>query len=517
MTTRQTDPFTSGELSEEVPPDALALIESMRAYGYTLPTAIADLVDNSIAAQAKHVWLHFHWSGTESFISIRDDGLGMSENTLRDAMRLGSQSPLVERDSTDLGRFGLGLKTASLSQCRRLTVASQTVPDSYAVRRWDLEFLSRHHSRGWHLLKDAHEESVSRVRPPDGTKRGTVVLWEVLDRLVGNAAADNLRVKRRFEQLIEDVEQHLALVFHRFLAGGPSRLHILINSNEVQPWDPFLEQHQATQKTATEDVFLSGHDEPIRVRGFVLPHKDMLGDKAHRAASGPARWNAQQGFYVYRNRRLIVPGGWLGLGTDRRWTKEEHYKLARIRVDIPNSMDHYWQLDVKKSSAHPPTQVRDRLKGLAVTVRKQARDVFAHRGKHGRGSRHAEVQRAWRVVRRDGLVQYQIDRAHPLITVLGATSKTVRDSLEALLRVIEETVPVEQIWLDAAEATDSPREPFQGNAGHLRKAIELTYDAIRRNRDLSHTEAVATLLEREEYSSHEAKAIIGTLNSKGSQ
>ena len=397
----------------------------------------------------------------------------MAEQTLRDAMRLGSQNPLDERTAGDLGRFGLGLKTASLSQCRRLTVASRTGPGPLAVRRWDLDYLARASVRGWQLLKDAHEGSADRVLLPDDAASGTIVLWEVLDRLVGNAGKDDSRVKRRFEQLVEHVEEHLAMVFQRFLGRGPSRLRIYINECEVAPWDPFLEAHVATQKTPEETIALPGHDEPIRVKGFVLPHKDKLGDGDHRAASGPAGWNAQQGFYVYRNRRLIVPGSWLGLGSNRPWTKEEHYKLARIRIDIPSSMDHAWQLDVKKSSAHPPTQVRDRLKGLAMTVRQNARQVFAHRGRYGHGPRVEEIKRAWKVVRRSGTVRYKIDRTHPLVeAVQEGVRKDSQDVLDAMLRVIEETVPVQQIWLDSSDAPDATARPFQGATVQLRKVIQ---------------------------------------------
>src|SRR5579872_5411751 len=120
-----------------VAPDASAMIESLRAFGYDLPTAIADLIDNSISAGAKNVWLNFRWNGPDSFISVADDGCGMSRTTLINAMRAGSRSPLDPRTPADLGRFGLGLKTASFSQCRRLTVASKEKKNSTCIRRWD--------------------------------------------------------------------------------------------------------------------------------------------------------------------------------------------------------------------------------------------------------------------------------------------------------------------------------------------------------------------------------------------
>jgi hypothetical protein len=499
---------------DEVAPDASAMIESMRAYGYTLSAAIADLIDNSIAAGCSTVWLHFQWSGADSWIRVTDDGRGMDEGELRDAMRLGSRNPLQARAPTDLGRFGLGLKTASLSQCRRLTVASRRAPGFDLIRRWDLEHLSRGDVKGWQLLKAAHRGSETRVRIPEELRHGTVVLWEVLDRIVGNAEVANQRIHRHFQDLIEQVEAHLAMVFHRYLDGIKPRLRIFINDQKVAPWDPFVERHPATDPTPEELIPLPGFDDPIVFRGFVLPHKDRLGDGEHRAASGPAGWNAQQGFYLYRNERLIIAGSWLGLGGSRPWTKEEHYKLARIRVDIPNTMDHLWQLDVKKSTAQPPPLIKDRLTGLADGVRKNARAVYAHRGKYGPRTRKEELHRPWKVVRKPGVVSYRIDRDHPIVSAIArAASRELREELETMLRILEETVPVEQIWLDASENPEGRVRPFHGiTSGQMRSLVEIAYGALRRNRSLDHQQAIAELLSCEEFSGDEPRAIIATLN-----
>jgi hypothetical protein len=498
---------------DEVAPDASAMIESMRAYGYTLPSAIADLIDNSIAAGATGVWLQFQWAGSDSWITVTDDGSGMAEAELRDAMRLGSRSPLQERAKTDLGRFGMGLKTASLSQCRRLTVSSRKQDSGSATRRWDLDHLSQSSIRGWQLLKSAHLGSEARGSLPAEFTQGTLVLWEVLDRIVGNAEKDDQRMHRHFQELIGDVEAHLSMVFHRYLSGRRSKLKILINNKPVVAWDPFLEEHPATNSTPPDEIALPGCPEAVRFRGFILPHKDKLGDREHQVASGPAGWNAQQGFYLYRNDRVIIAGSWLGLGGARPWTKEEHYKLARIRLDIPNSMDHLWQLDVKKSSAQPPPRIRDRLTALAQTVRSQARDVYAHRGKHGSRNRKEEFVRPWKVVRQAGIVGYRINREHPLVqATLAAASGELKGELEALLRIIEETVPVEQIWLDAADGSDQRSRSFHGmTSPQVRHLVEIAYSAVRRNRSLSHQDALAALLCCEEFAGDEARAIIASL------
>jgi len=497
---------------DDVAPDASAMIESMRAHGYTLPSAVADLIDNSIAANARHVWLDFHWNGADSWVTVTDDGDGMTEDELRDAMRLGSRNPLLAREPGDLGRFGLGMKTASLSQCRRLTVASRRAGEDLAIRRWDLDHIAREDVVGWQLLRCPQQGSEQRLKKLEDEQTGTVVLWELMDRVVGRSERDDARAQDHFLGLVGDVEAHLAMVFHRYLASSGKTLAIEVNGENLPGWDPFLETHPSTQPTPEETIRLPEGD--IRVRGFVLPHKDRLGQEIHALASGPAGWNAQQGFYVYRNQRLIVPGSWLGLGRGRSWTKEEHYKLARIRIDIPNSMDHLWQIDVKKSAAIPPAQIRDRLRQLADSVRQDARGVFSHRGKYGPRAGAGELQRPWKARKtRDGF-SYRIDRKHPLVAaVISERTGGERRRMEAMLRVLEETVPVQQIWLDTAEDPDNPTRPFAGTTDRqIGQIIREAYDAIRRNQGLTHDQTIGLLMSMEEFS--EQDAVIATLEDR---
>jgi hypothetical protein len=446
---------------ELAPPPAASMVEALRGIGYTVETAIADLLDNSISAGARTIWIHFEWDGPHSCISILDNGRGLSEPELFQAMRPGSRSPLEDRDADDLGRFGLGLKTASFSQCRRLTVTSKRNGRRAGVRRWDLDYVARHNE--WRLLKSPAVGSEGRLVPLMSETSGTLILWEVLDRVVGEEDVDDDGARRHFQQMIERVRDHLAMVFHRFLTGANPELKLYINGHAkehwVRPWDPFLSEHLATIPFPYDPIPSRGGR--VVVRGFVLPHKERLGDAQHRAAAGPAGWNAQQGFYVYRNRRLLVAGSWLGLGSDRPWTKEEHYKLARIQLDIPNTMDADWKIDVRKSSARPPVSIRKRLRELADQVRKQAREVFSHRGKGQPGRFTEPVVRAWKEVSVAGRLSYRVNRDHPLIASCLANQVTPHDGVVQLIRVLEETVPVHQIWLDAAERPDSHAQPFE--------------------------------------------------------
>ena len=165
-----------------VPPDAAALVESLRAYGYTLNTAISDLIDNSISAKATSIWIEMNWRGKQSTISIADNGNGMSESQLVSAMRPGSMNPLAERSAEDLGRFGLGLKTASFSQCRSLTVASRTKSTGIAVRQWDLDYIGR--CKDWRLLRAGSPNAEEAIAQLAKMPHGTVVFLDKLDKLV---------------------------------------------------------------------------------------------------------------------------------------------------------------------------------------------------------------------------------------------------------------------------------------------------------------------------------------------
>lgn len=260
-----TQPTASG--FDIVEPRADALMESLRATGYSLPDAIADLIDNSLAASARNVWLTFQWAGPDSSVSIVDDGLGMTRPVLVNAMRMGSQSPLDKRDASDLGRYGLGMKTASISQARSLTVACRASGDpEINIRRWDLDYVAS--VRDWHLLRSATKEGVALLSAIEHMPQGTVVVWEKLDRLVGEAGASDVRARRQFLEAIRGVEAHVAMENHRYMSG-PRAVAFWINDQRVAAWDPFLADHPATQRLPSEVLGPAGST--VTVDPYVLP------------------------------------------------------------------------------------------------------------------------------------------------------------------------------------------------------------------------------------------------------
>ena len=437
--------------SRSAPPKASAMIEALRGLGYNTQTALADIIDNSIAARATEVRIDFVWAEQMSCVLCVDNGAGMSATQLDQAMRLGERSPLEERAESDLGRFGLGLKTASFSQCRRLTVATMGA-DGLQSLRWDLDYLANSTDNGWHLLEGPHPGSEDFLESLSSGTSGTLVLWENLDRIVASGTT-----VQDFLDLADRVEQHLGMVFHRFLEGSRPRLKILLNGTPVGPWDPFMTDHPG--KPYNPPVFTHPSRYGIEAECHVLPHKDMLAAEAFERLAGPEGWTAQQGFYVYRNERLLVSGSWLGLGAGRAWTKDEAHRLARIRLDIPNSADSDWKIDIRKSTARPPVYLRQWLTGLAEATRSRARRAFAHRGRPTLiGNR--QVIEAWKIERLAGGMRYRVDPEHPAVRAVLDEAGPLLSMVRAMLRVIEESVPVQRIWIDTAENRDTPRTGF---------------------------------------------------------
>ena len=456
--------------TRNAPPRAGAMLESLRGLGYTTPAALADVIDNSISAGANEVQINLEWDGFQSHISVIDNGKGMDDAELECAMTLGDKSPLDVRDPQDLGRFGMGLKTASFSQCRRLTVAS-VKGESHACLRWDLDALAANPDGGWLLFEGPADGSEKFFAPLTDTKSGTIVLWETLDRIVTSGfSADD------FNDVIDGIESHLAMVFHRLIQGPRPRLKILINKRTVAPWDPFMVGHVA-KPLSSQVVRRMTDSGPVEIECHVLPHKDRLTEREYEREAGPEGWTAQQGFYVYRNERLLVAGGWLGLGQGRPWNKEEAHRLARIRLDIPNTADAAWKIDIRKSTARPPVSLRAWLIQYAENTRKIARETFAYRSAPTANNGRVAVDQAWRVEKVKAGVRYKIDEKHPAIAAVLDSCGSQLSLIRAMLRVIEETVPVQRIWLDTSENKETPLTGFSGEPPEAIKSVLLTFYA----------------------------------------
>jgi hypothetical protein len=446
-------------------PEASSMIETFRAIGYNIETAVADIIDNSISANAKNVWVNFDWKGADTWLSIKDDGVGMNNEELVQAMRPGSKNPLADRSSKDLGRFGLGLKTASFSQARQLTVLSKKQDYSTVFWTWDLDYVNQ--TGNWDLLKYLPESFDENALTEIGS--GTLVIWNDIDRVVKHFRQNDNNALDKFLFIMEMVKKHLAMVFHRFIEG--KKIKIYFQDSEIKPWNPFLQSEQATQSFSEEQL----HNGKVIIKGFVLPHKSKIDEETYKYAEGTKGWNDHQGFYIYRNERLLLSGDWLGL-----FRKEEHYKLIRIQIDIPNSLDADWQIDIKKSVARPPLIYKDQIKNYATKVRAQGVEVYRHRGKTIKQTNGQKFVPLWIDHKRGDKWFYKINREHPLLDMAKLQAQTEPDkAIETLIRFIEENIPSKSIYIKAAEEPETQGNPFEGiDHEPIRKTMETMFASL---------------------------------------
>lgn len=488
---------------DHAPPGASAMLESLRGIGYSPPAAIADLIDNSIAAGATRVRVDFLWRGAKSIVRISDDGRGMARDVLIEAMRPAGRHPLLPREPEDLGRFGLGLKTASLSQGSLLAVASRVEGGVIEIRCWDLDHVAK--VDAWQLLRGMPTEIADDIDILESRSHGTLVIIAQLDRMLGRELSDDATDRQRFFSLAQIVERHLSMTFHRYLEGLNPKLTITFNGDDdaqkVIPWDPFISGHKATAPTPVEKITHSGGT--VEVQGFVLPHRDRMSSAEFGKAEGPSGWQAHEGFFVYRGQRLLVPGGWLGLGPGKGWAQNGIHRLARIRLDLPTTSDQDWKVDIRKSSATPPPALRKRLQALADNVRKDAREIFAQRAGAGTRKQREQLVRAWEPVHTSRGVSYRVDRAHPSVRHALDAVGDKRQVVEEMLAVIEATVPVQRIWIDVSESADSTA-PRTGPVLSTDEAAALNslYRHMRIDLKLSSDEARARLMTLEPFSTY---------------
>lgn len=417
----------------DMPPDASSLMESTRAIGYSLQTAVADIIDNSIAARASRIEIFY--SPVEMYVAFIDNGLGMGENELNRAMRYGSKNPLEVRDNKDLGRFGLGMKTASLSQCEVLTVVSKK-GSTITARQWNLDYIRQ--TNTWMLLELTLDEigAVPKIEVLRNLSSGTMVIWQKLDRMI---QGDN--IANKMSEKMDMVRGHLALIFHRYLSGEDDleKISISMNNLSLKPSDPFL-VHRNTQRMDEYTIDMDGYP-PIKIVPYMLPYVSKIKPDDRRLLGITEDLQQNQGFYVYRGKRLIVWGTWFN-----RNRKNILSQLARIKIDIPIEYDNLWVLDVKKSSALPPLYVRKNLDSLIENLSGQSRRTWEYRGKN---ELKGFVPHFWTRFRsRDNGVTYEINNTHPLILKILEKFPLCETDLKKLLKLISASLPLNYLMRD---------------------------------------------------------------------
>lgn len=349
-------------------PEARLLLESLRSVGYNEETAIADIIDNCISAKAHEIKIQFDWE--KKRIVISDDGLGMSSKDLIENMRIGSSDPNQVRDERDLGRFGMGMKTAAFSLGKKLTVVTKS-NSTVSNASWDLEQIP---SIGWNLI--IRDESEISEFSSQIDEQGTVVIIENLDRVIDTD--DEKKAKNKFYRIANRTEKHLALTFHRFIEEDC--LILELNDIPIKAWNPFIVENSATQELPEESVFSDNGCIKAIIQPYVLPHKTKFAsDDDYQLAGGPKGWNYHQGIYVYRNKRLIICGTWFDY-----IKKEPAYNLARIKIDISSASDEDWKIDIKKSTASLPSYVREAVEREIDLCTEASARVYNSRGNYSK-------------------------------------------------------------------------------------------------------------------------------------
>ena len=340
----------------DVTPSARRLTGSLRDIGYDFVAALADVIDNSVAAGASEVDVDIVFDGASSYVLIADDGNGMTEAELHEALRFGTRR---EYELGDLGRYGLGLKTASISQCRRVTVVTRRALTyrRLAAKTLDLDHIAR--TDRWEVIDPPGEGPIRHCLDWLNDGPGTVVFWENLDRVLPEKSPEGGWARRRLEHLAVRSRDYLGMVFHRFLEGHAGRatpLTITVNGEKVRPWNPFapLEDHRQELLPQSFEVAVGDLYGRVTLRRYVLPPRSLFSSVSEfERMSGPLKWNRQQGLYVYRAHRLIQHGGWCGIRA-----ADEHTKFARASVDFQTDLDSLFQINVAKMRVLLPVEVR---------------------------------------------------------------------------------------------------------------------------------------------------------------
>ena len=425
-------------------PTADILMNSMRSMGYSFESAIADIIDNSISAKASLIKIKFPVDPNDIFIAICDNGVGMSSNELFDAMKYGSAMKGSCRDESDLGRFGLGLKAASLSQCRKLTVVSKK-NNEISAYVWDLDHIEQEEK--WSIGKCTDEE-IKKIKYVDFLEdfdSGTVVLWEGFDFI--EKATGN--VYTELSKCQESTSNYIALIFHRFLNQDKTeKIKIEVNNFSVVGMDPFLENHNKTNvrrriSLAVKDS--SGIERFVFVQPYVLPFQKDLSTEDFKKSGGFENYRTKQGFYIYRNQRLIIWGTWFGR------SKSELTKNARIKVDIPNTLDDIWGIDIKKQNAKIPNVIKNQLTKAVDEAMDIAVNAQIHRGRLENVDE--KIDYIWnRIKERDNHYTYRINRNSKVFDLVkNKVTDEVWNGIDMVLEEIESSVPYQQIYIDKSQ------------------------------------------------------------------
>lgn len=405
-------------------PSAAPVIQSLRNIGYNAQTAIADIVDNGIDAGATEIHVNFEYDNGDGYIVIQDNGIGMTVEELQIAMTIGSKDPREERKRHELGRFGMGLKTASFSLGKRLSVLTKK-DGIISERCWDLDYVSEHNE--WNLFKNIPTE-VKESMPDIENDNETIVFIDKLDRFCGFGNGKAIQ-SRSYYSKVARIRNYLEMVFHLKIQNG---LELFINNNLLNPWDPFLCENPKTIEGETQIIRVN--KKRVKITPYVLPHPSAFNETEYKKAGGIKGWRDQQGFYIYREGRLVNFGDWFGL-----FTKDNFSELVRIRIDFTNEADEDWKIDIKKSSISIPEDAKENLKAIGKYYRQVSKEIMLFRAKPTKKTgRMKGSLNTWELYSDEEDSFYVLNRNHPiLLEILKQVDDDIRKKLNYYLKFVE--------------------------------------------------------------------------------
>lgn len=413
-------------------PDPISLLESNRNLGYSIEEAISDLIDNSISARAKQISYEIHWNDGDPYFLLKDNGMGMcnEENELINSFRLGSKNPLEERDDNDLGRFGFGMKTASLSQARALTVITKKSKYKTIALSLDLDFITE--NKKW-LLKTADENKFKdEFKYLSSLESGTIIRWDHWDRAP--------KSENDFMSLITVINNYLSVCFHRYLDKGISISHHDYPLQSCSPIPNDNERHYSKLQHPK--------NEKVVQTSWILKHPKAWDEEYENISQFNSYslfngFERQQGIYIYRCDRLLTPyGGWFGLIRSSNATK-----LARVTIDYPNDADELWSLDITKTNASIPLDFKNEIKKLIDVSRNGSVKKIVRGNRHVTQNLSKNNSRIWKLSdnREFNSYKYEIDIKHPVFSELINQKKIKEKDLKNILKLISNNLPVAKI------------------------------------------------------------------------
>ena len=419
-------------IGEDFTPDPVSLLESTRNLGYSIEEAISDLIDNSITAKAKNITYEFHWNFGVPFFLLKDDGIGMSNDNMElvNSFKLGANKE-KDRDPKDLGRFGFGMKTASLSQSRSLTVITKKKGNSIIARALDLIFIAEL-KQGW-KLKLVNEEKIQSEALFLNTKEsGTIIRWDDWDR----APKSN----EDFTSLISEINNYISVCFHRFIEKG---INIYCHETRLLPCSPIP---SGEGSTLYSEVTI---DENAKQTAYIIQHPKFWAENydnitrfnSFRLFEGLER---QQGIYIYRCDRLLTPkGGWLG-----QINKGNSAKLAGVIINYSNKADDLWSLDITKTNAAIPYEFKKSIQELIEASKNESlKKIIRGQREINRSIKNIDNSLIWNIKEDKQLntFKYTIDINNPFFKQFINDKSISEKNLNTILNVISNNIPITKI------------------------------------------------------------------------